>query len=47
MKNYLSLARTAIPKDYGRALPDDEDAKELVIQTLAAMIYGSDGYFFV
>ena len=47
LKNYLTLARNAISKDYGRALPDDEAAKERVIQTLAAMIYGSDGYFFV
>ncbi|WP_411572462.1 cache domain-containing protein [Tropicimonas sp. TH_r6] len=47
LKNYLALARTAISKDYGRALPDDEDAKERVIHTLAAMIYGQDGYFFV
>ncbi|WP_106203717.1 cache domain-containing protein [Aliiruegeria haliotis] len=47
LENYVALARTAISKDYGRALPDDEAAKEKVIQTLAAMIYGQDGYFFV
>ncbi|SDK49341.1 cache domain-containing protein [Aliiruegeria lutimaris] len=47
LQNYLALARNAISKDYGRALPDDEAAKERVIQTLAAMIYGQDGYFFV
>ncbi|NDR56483.1 histidine kinase [Pseudoruegeria sp. M32A2M] len=47
LKNYLAIARNAISKDYGRALPDDEGAKERVIQTLAAMIYGQDGYFFV
>ena len=47
LKNYLALARTAISSTYGRALPDDEEAKEKVIQILAAMIYGQDGYFFV
>ncbi len=47
LENYLSLARTAISNDYGRALPDDEDAKVRVMQTLASMIYGQDGYFFV
>ncbi|MFD0978449.1 cache domain-containing protein [Tropicimonas aquimaris] len=47
LENYISLARTAILEDYGRALPDDVDAKRRVMQTLAAMIYGQDGYFFV
>ncbi|NHX28352.1 histidine kinase, partial [Escherichia coli] len=47
LRNYLSLARTAFGAVYGNALPDDEDAKEKVIQILAAMLYGQDGYFFV
>ena len=47
LKNYISIARTAIGATYGTALPDDEDAKRRVMQTLAAMIYGQDGYFFV
>lgn len=47
LKNYLALARAAISTDYGRALPDDEAAKLKVTQTLAQMLYGSDGYFFV
>jgi len=47
LKNYLSLARTAFINIYGRALPDDAAAKLAVTQTLAAMLYGQDGYFFV
>lgn len=47
LKNYISIARTAIGAIYGNALPDDEEAKTKVMQTLAAMIYGQDGYFFV
>ena len=47
LKNYISIARTAIGATYGNALPDDEVAKTRVMQTLAAMIYGQDGYFFV
>ncbi|QFT93136.1 Signal transduction histidine-protein kinase/phosphatase DegS [Roseovarius sp. THAF9] len=47
LKNYLSLARTAIINIYGRAAPDDETAKLEVTQILSAMIYGQDGYFFV
>lgn len=47
LKNYISIARTAIGATYGNALPDDEEAKTRVMQTLAAMIYGQDGYFFV
>lgn len=47
LKNYLSLARTAFSSTYGRARPDDEEAKLLVSQVLAAMVYGQDGYFFV
>ena len=47
LKNYLSIARTAFVNIYGRAAPDDEDAKLLVSQILASMLYGQDGYYFV
>ena len=47
LKNYLALARTAIARDYNPALPDDRAAQERVKQTLAAMVYGSDGFIFV
>ena len=47
LKNYLSIARTAFGAIYGNALPDDEVAKVKVMQILAAMLYGQDGYFFV
>lgn len=47
LQNYLSLARTAIVNIYGRAAPDDEDAKLDVSRILSAMLYGQDGYFFV
>ena len=47
LKNYLSLARTAVVAEYGPALPDDEAAKLAVTQILSTMIYGQDGYFFV
>lgn len=47
LKNYISLARTAIGPIYGTALPDDEKAKLAVTQLLSAMIYGQDGFFFV
>ncbi|WP_413718855.1 cache domain-containing protein [Silicimonas sp. MF1-12-2] len=47
LKNYISIARTAIGAVYGNAAPDDEISKTQVMQTLAAMIYGQDGYFFV
>ena len=46
LKNYMSLARTSFINIYGRALPDDEAAKLAVSQTLAALLYGQDGYFF-
>ena len=45
LKNYISIARTAIGPIYGNALPDDEEAKKAVMQNLAAMIYGQDGYW--
>lgn len=47
LKNYLSIARTAFTPIYGNALPDDEAAKREVAQILAAMTYGTDGFFFV
>lgn len=47
LKNYLSIARTAIVNTYGLAAPDDEAAKLKVTQDLSAMLYGQDGYFFV
>ncbi|MEM0978176.1 MAG: cache domain-containing protein [Pseudomonadota bacterium] len=47
LKNYIALARQAFVNIYGRAGPDDETAKLLVTQTLAAMTFGSDGFFFV
>ncbi|MEM9717391.1 MAG: cache domain-containing protein [Pseudomonadota bacterium] len=47
LQNYIALARSAFVNVYGRAGPDDESAKLLVTQTLSAMTYGSDGFFFV
>ncbi|WP_435258641.1 cache domain-containing protein [Thioclava sp. FR2] len=47
LKNYISIARTAFSPIYGNALPDDEVAKTRVAQILAAMTYGTDGFFFV
>ncbi|MEO0359017.1 MAG: cache domain-containing protein, partial [Pseudomonadota bacterium] len=47
LKNYISIARTAVVNTYGRAQPDDEASKLLVTQTLSSLLYGQDGYFFV
>ncbi|MCF2872255.1 cache domain-containing protein [Octadecabacter sp. G9-8] len=47
LRNYLSIAKTAFVNIYGRAAPDDENAKLEVTRLLAAMLYGQDGYFFV
>ncbi|GAA6182096.1 MULTISPECIES: cache domain-containing protein [unclassified Shimia] len=47
LKNYISIARTAFVNIYGRAAPDDSDAKLAVTQILSSMLYGQDGYFFV
>ena len=47
LKNYIQLARTSISSEYNPAPPDDEAAKLKVSQILSAMIYGTDGYFFV
>ncbi|WP_299424526.1 cache domain-containing protein [uncultured Shimia sp.] len=47
LKNYISIARTAFINIYGRAAPDDYEAKLAVTQILSSMLYGQDGYFFV
>ncbi len=47
LKNYISIARTAVINTYGRAQPDDAASKLLVTQTLSSLLYGQDGYFFV
>ena len=47
LRNYIAIARTAFVNIYGRAAPDDEDAKLEVTRILSAMLYGQDGYFFV
>lgn len=47
LRNYISIARTAFGPVYGNASPDNEEAKLKVMQLLAAMLYGQDGYFFV
>lgn len=47
LKNYIAIARNAFINIYGRAAPDDEQAKLEVTQILSSMIYGSDGQFFV
>ncbi len=47
LRNYIAIARTAFVNIYGRAGPDDEQAKLEVTRILAAMLYGQDGYFFV
>ncbi|WP_417257534.1 cache domain-containing protein [Celeribacter sp.] len=47
LRNYVQLARAAVSATYNPAPPDDAEAKKLVTQRLAAMTYGTDGYFFV
>jgi two-component system NarL family sensor kinase len=47
LKNYLTQARNGFYFIYGSAAPDDEAAKRQVMQILAAMIYGDEGFFFV
>lgn len=47
LRNYVQLARASISATYNPAPPDDAAAKERVTQTLAAMTYGTEGYFFV
>ncbi len=47
LRNYVTQARNGFYFVYGRAAPDDEDAKRQVAQILSAMIYGEEGFFFV
>ncbi|WP_435229540.1 cache domain-containing protein [Pseudopelagicola sp. nBUS_20] len=47
LHNYVTQARNGFYYVYGSAPPDDEDAKKQVMQILAAMIYGDEGFFFV
>lgn len=47
LRNYVTQAKNGFYYIYGRAGPDDEFAKQQVMQILAAMIYGDEGFFFV
>jgi len=47
LHNYVTQARNGFYFIYGSAQPDDQDAKDQVAQILAAMIYGTEGFFFV
>ncbi|WP_234988733.1 cache domain-containing protein [Tropicibacter naphthalenivorans] len=47
LRNYVTQARNGFYFIYGSAAPDDEDAKQQVMQILSAMIYGDEGFFFV
>jgi len=47
LKNYVTQARNGFYFIYGNADPTDEAAKQQVMQILAAMIYGTEGAFFV
>ncbi|MFZ7090626.1 cache domain-containing protein [Primorskyibacter sp. 2E233] len=47
LRNYVTQARNGFYFVYGSAAPSDEAAKEQVMQILAAMIYGDEGFFFV
>lgn len=47
LQNYVTQARNGFYFIYGSAQPDDEEAKAQVSQILAAMIYGTEGFFFV
>ncbi|MBS0124426.1 cache domain-containing protein [Thetidibacter halocola] len=47
LRNYVTQARNGFYFVYGSAAPDDEAAKQQVMQILAAMIYGEEGFFFV
>ncbi len=47
LRNYVTQARNGFYYIYGSATPEDEAAKEQVKQILAAMIYGTEGFFFV
>ncbi|MFW2587036.1 cache domain-containing protein [Sagittula sp. SSi028] len=47
LRNYVTQARNGFYFIYGSAAPDDDAAKRQVMQILAAMIYGDEGFFFV
>jgi len=47
LRNYVTQAKNGFYYIYGNAAPDDEQAKRQVMQILAAMIYGDEGFFFV
>lgn len=47
LRNYVTQAKNGFYYIYGNAAPDDEEAKKQVMQILAAMIYGDEGFFFV
>ncbi|MWB79000.1 histidine kinase [Pseudooceanicola sp. 216_PA32_1] len=47
LRNYVTQARNGFNWIYGNAGPDDEAAKQKVLQILAAMTYGDEGFFFV
>ncbi len=47
LRNYVTQARNGFYFIYGSAQPDDQFAKDQVAQILSAMIYGTDGFFFV
>ena len=47
LRNYVTQARNGFYFIYGNAAIDDEEAKTKVMQILAAMIYGDEGFFFV
>lgn len=47
LRNYVTQARNGFYFVYGSAAPNDNAAQEQVMQILAAMIYGDEGFFFV
>ncbi|MCV3271035.1 cache domain-containing protein [Roseobacter sinensis] len=47
LANYVTQARNGFYFIYGNAAPDDQEAQDRVAQILSAMIYGTDGFFFV
>ena len=47
LRNYVTQARNGFYFIYGNAAPDDAEARAQVAQILSAMIYGTDGFFFV
>jgi two-component system NarL family sensor kinase len=47
LRNYVTQARNGFYFVYGSAAPNDDASKKQVMQILAAMIYGDEGFFFV